>query len=252
MDQPNIKRNDPCPCGSGKKFKNCHMGREAEIPTDQMQLDPGEVAIRIGKLPQADNPRAQELVKDLVFTSAAGRKVRIKLVDLDAYRQLTLFGSSSQNQGPGGVMINPFKTRVLDPDHIYIALSPDADESTVLHEVAHVADLIEGSGMQPERGQAVSQETGLPPELTEHPQEYGERLLALSQEMGIELDAEDEIVAILARRHLLIPGKTIARAKHHDLVSAADKIMRYMDENRDEIDARIKSRPGYVGKPTDK
>ena len=24
-------RNDPCPCGSGKKFKNCHLGREAEI-----------------------------------------------------------------------------------------------------------------------------------------------------------------------------------------------------------------------------
>jgi preprotein translocase subunit SecA len=24
-------RNDLCPCGSGKKFKNCHMGREDEI-----------------------------------------------------------------------------------------------------------------------------------------------------------------------------------------------------------------------------
>jgi preprotein translocase subunit SecA len=24
-------RNDPCPCGSGKKFKNCHLGREQEI-----------------------------------------------------------------------------------------------------------------------------------------------------------------------------------------------------------------------------
>ena len=22
-----IKRNDPCPCGSGKKFKKCHRGR---------------------------------------------------------------------------------------------------------------------------------------------------------------------------------------------------------------------------------
>ena len=25
---PKIGRNDPCPCGSGKKYKNCH-GREA-------------------------------------------------------------------------------------------------------------------------------------------------------------------------------------------------------------------------------
>ena len=248
MNQLDIKRNDPCPCGSGKKFKNCHMGREAELATDQMQLDPGEIAIRIGKLPPADNPKALEMVKDLVFTSKAGRQVRIKLVDLKAYRNLTLMGgSASQAQGPGGVMINPFKTRVLDPDHIYIALSPDADESTVLHEVAHVADLIEGSGMQPERGQAVAQETGLPPELTEHSLEYGERLLALSEELGVELDAEDEIVAILTRRQLLIPGKTIARAKHHELVSAAERIMRYMNENQDEIQARIKTRKGYVG-----
>ena len=24
LDQPKVGRNDPCPCGSGKKFKNCH------------------------------------------------------------------------------------------------------------------------------------------------------------------------------------------------------------------------------------
>ena len=24
VDLSNVKRNDPCPCGSGKKFKNCH------------------------------------------------------------------------------------------------------------------------------------------------------------------------------------------------------------------------------------
>lgn len=28
---PKLGRNDPCPCGSGKKFKNCHMGRENEL-----------------------------------------------------------------------------------------------------------------------------------------------------------------------------------------------------------------------------
>ncbi len=26
-----IDRNGPCPCGSGKKFKKCHLGREAEL-----------------------------------------------------------------------------------------------------------------------------------------------------------------------------------------------------------------------------
>lgn len=28
---PKIGRNDPCPCGSGKKFKKCHEGRENEL-----------------------------------------------------------------------------------------------------------------------------------------------------------------------------------------------------------------------------
>lgn len=27
-----INRNDPCPCGSGQKFKRCHLGNETELP----------------------------------------------------------------------------------------------------------------------------------------------------------------------------------------------------------------------------
>jgi uncharacterized protein YecA (UPF0149 family) len=26
-----VGRNDPCPCGSGKKFKHCHSGAGAEL-----------------------------------------------------------------------------------------------------------------------------------------------------------------------------------------------------------------------------
>lgn len=26
-----VGRNDPCPCGSGKKFKKCHMGNEEQL-----------------------------------------------------------------------------------------------------------------------------------------------------------------------------------------------------------------------------
>jgi uncharacterized protein YecA (UPF0149 family) len=25
-DQPKVGRNEPCPCGSGKKYKKCHGG----------------------------------------------------------------------------------------------------------------------------------------------------------------------------------------------------------------------------------
>lgn len=27
--EPKVGRNDPCPCGSGKKYKNCHMKLES-------------------------------------------------------------------------------------------------------------------------------------------------------------------------------------------------------------------------------
>ena len=29
-DHPKIGRNDPCWCGSGKKYKNCHMKQDQE------------------------------------------------------------------------------------------------------------------------------------------------------------------------------------------------------------------------------
>lgn len=32
-------RNDPCPCGSSKKFKKCHLGSESRI-TSSVQVDP--------------------------------------------------------------------------------------------------------------------------------------------------------------------------------------------------------------------
>lgn len=31
----NVGRNDPCPCGSGKKYKKCHLGKKLEAPQPQ-------------------------------------------------------------------------------------------------------------------------------------------------------------------------------------------------------------------------
>ena len=35
-DEPKVGRNDPCPCGSGKKYKKCHLllDMEAESGTE--------------------------------------------------------------------------------------------------------------------------------------------------------------------------------------------------------------------------
>lgn len=34
---PRVGRNDPCPCGSGKKFKRCHLGRPVAIEPKEVQ-----------------------------------------------------------------------------------------------------------------------------------------------------------------------------------------------------------------------
>ena len=33
MTETRVSRNDPCPCGSGLKYKKCHEGRDAEKPS---------------------------------------------------------------------------------------------------------------------------------------------------------------------------------------------------------------------------
>jgi hypothetical protein len=35
MVSDKIGRNDPCPCGSGSKYKNCHLGKE-DVPSPEV------------------------------------------------------------------------------------------------------------------------------------------------------------------------------------------------------------------------
>jgi hypothetical protein len=35
MDHPRVSRNDPCPCGSGKKYKNCCRRQENEATSER-------------------------------------------------------------------------------------------------------------------------------------------------------------------------------------------------------------------------
>lgn len=248
MDLSRIGRNDPCPCGSGKKFKQCHMGREKDIVADRINLDPAEVARLIVALPACVHPRAAEMCAALELKSAAGKPLAIRLVDLQAYLDLGLFGQDRRDSDAlGGVLVNYQKTRLLEPGLIFLALSPRADESVVVHQLAHVLDLLEGSRLPPGFAQALAHDAEVPVELLEHPQEYGERLVDLAERFGVELDADDEIVAFLARRRMLMPGQLVATKSHRELKAQAEKILRLLNDSRGEIEARIRSRAGYLG-----
>jgi preprotein translocase subunit SecA len=61
-------RNDPCPCGSGRKFKQCHLGREEEIipillsgasaPSVSMQLATGGAQASVSNSARSENATA--------------------------------------------------------------------------------------------------------------------------------------------------------------------------------------------------
>jgi SEC-C motif-containing protein len=247
MDFGNIGRNDPCPCGSGQKFKRCHLGQEKDLITDKLTQDPAQVAVAITKLPVCDHPRAAEMAASLEITSPAGKALSIKLVDLKAYAGLQTGAQDAPRAASGGVLINPNKTRILDPEHIYVALSSDADDSTVIHQLAHAVDMISGSSLPPGKAAEIAQNSGVPSEFLEHPQEFGDKLMELAEKFGVELDAEDEIVAFLAERKMLLPGRLIAKADTQELTSEAEKTLSLLNDSKDEITARIKNRAGYVG-----
>jgi hypothetical protein len=251
-----IGRNDPCPCGSGKKFKKCHMGREDDLPVEEIgELSLEEMAARITSLPLVHYGRSQEIVEVLDIPALTGRSIGIKFVDLKDYDDLNIFGNihpkASEGKG-GGVFINLYKTVKADPDHIYLAISRDIDASTLVHEVAHVLDYLGGSKLVPGTLEPLSLELGVPVDHLEHPDEYGYWLDYLSKTFDIQLDADDAIVVHLHEKGLLIKGKEIQANNGLIIRSKSDGMLKYMSSHSEEIDALIKDLPGYLGKDRNK
>lgn len=246
-----IGRNDPCPCGSGKKFKKCHMGKEGELSLeglDQTSLE--EMGARIISLAPVQYGRSREIVDGLDIPALTGQSVGIRFVDLKDYNDLNIFGGIhpkvSKGQS-GGIFINLYKTVKADPENIYIAISRNVDESTLAHEIAHVLDYLAGSKLVPGTLEPLSLELGVPVDHLEHPDEYGYWLDYLAGTFDIQLDADDAIITLLHEKGLLIKGKEIQAKNGMIIRSKSDGILRYLSEHGEEIDARIRDLPGYIG-----
>jgi hypothetical protein len=63
-------RNDPCPCGSGKKFKKCHLGREPPV-TSSAQVDPAYRQRRL-EAARIQRERQQGLGKPIISANVKG------------------------------------------------------------------------------------------------------------------------------------------------------------------------------------
>ena len=245
-----IGRNDPCPCGSGKKFKKCHMGREDELidrnPSDFSPL----MSERIAALDEVNYGRSREIADTIEIEKITGSRVGIKFVDLKEYMDLDFSGNRmgpKSERGSGGVVINVLKTRMSDPNNIYIAISQNITDSALVHLLAHVLDFLGGSKLMPGLAKPLSYELGIPLEHLEHPREFGYWLDYLGKRFGIQLDADDTIIDYLYRNGMLIEGKLIEKRENLNIKSKSERILRFMSEKSAEIDQLIRELPGYMG-----
>jgi hypothetical protein len=245
-----IGRNEPCPCGSGKKFKKCHMGREDELALGGIGEISIETSAMITALPEVSYGRSREMADALDIRELTGSHIGVKFVDLNEYSNLNIFGGSHPKASEGksgGVFINLYKTQQTDPENIYLALSPDIDDSTLIHELAHVLDYLGGSKLMPGALEPLGLELNVPREHLEHPEEYGYWLNYLKQKFDVQLDADDSIILYLYQNGMLIKGSEIQGGNHLVLKSKSDRMMKFLSSKRQEIDTLIKNLPGYIG-----
>ena len=245
-----IGRNEPCPCGSGKKYKKCHMGMEDDLVLDGIGEVTIEMSSMITSLPEVSYGRSREMINTLDIKKLTGSPVNIKFIDLKKYIDLNLFGSTHPKAAKGdsgGIFVNLYKTTKTDPDNIYLAISPNIDDSTLIHELAHLLDYLNGSELMPGTLEPLSYELGIPVEHLEHPEEFGNWLNYLKKEFDVHLDADDAIINFLHQNEMLIKGEEIHRKNALLLKSKSDSMLKFLSENHQKIDAIIRDLSGYIG-----
>ena len=228
------------------------MGMEDELGLDGVgEVSVEEMGTKIKGLPDVQYGRSGEMIDALDIKELTGNSIGIRFVDLKSYNDLNLFGSTHHKvseEKSGGVFINLYKTTQADPDHIYLAISRDIDDSTLIHELAHVLDYLGGSNLMPGTLAPLGLELGIPVDHLEHPEEYGHWLDYLKKRFDVQLDADDTIVSYLFENGMLIKGKEIGEKNGFILKSKSDRILKFLSENSQEIHALIQNLPGYIGK----
>ena len=227
------------------------MGKEDELVLNGLEeTSIEEMGARITSLPQVHYGRSREMMDALDIKALTGQSIGVRFVDLKAYTDLNLIGGihpkASQGRS-GGVFINLYKTHESDPNNLYIAISKDIEDSTLVHELAHALDYLGGSKLMPGTLEPLSLETGIPVDHLEHPEEFGRWLDYLVKRFDVQLDADDAIIAYLYHKGKLIKGKEIREKNGMILKSKSDHILRYLNDNSEEVHALIRDLPGYIG-----
>jgi hypothetical protein len=83
-----IGRNDPCPCGSGKKFKKCCYAKMSETSQPQWQSGAPQVSVRqeVARIQEAAARREAKIMHlgvFVLFSTEAGDAWLLELSDMD-------------------------------------------------------------------------------------------------------------------------------------------------------------------------
>ena len=227
------------------------MGKEDELNLFGIgETSVEEMGARITALPAVRHGRCQEMVDALDIKALTGSDMGIKFVDLESYGGLDLFGSGQRGAGrgrEGGIVVNIHKTIKADPDHLYLAISKNIDDAALIHQLAHVLDYLGGSRLMPGTLEPLAFELEIPVEHLEHTEEFGYWLSFLAEKFRVTLDADDTIITYLYGKGLLLKGREIQGKNGFILKSKSDRILRFLKEQREEVDGLIRNRPGYIG-----
>ncbi len=219
---------------------------EKKLVADSLKEISFDKSLMITSLSEVDYGRSQQIKNELNLKEITGKDMGIKFVDMNAYMALNMNGKK-QNKYPDALMINALKTRISDPKNIYIALKPNANESSLIHELAHALDFLNGSCIIPAFARALSLEYIIPLEHLEHPQEFGYWFNYLKNKFNVIPDAEDMIICILYENRMLIKGKEIKEQNREYLTKKSNEIIKFLSENSQKIYSIIKNLPGYIG-----
>ncbi|MDA8165832.1 MAG: SEC-C metal-binding domain-containing protein [Desulfobacteraceae bacterium] len=78
-----IGRNDPCPCGSGKKFKKCCYGKQQESAVAAPQVSLRAEVAKIQEAAAKKEARVVHLGVFVLFATGAGDAWLLELTDMD-------------------------------------------------------------------------------------------------------------------------------------------------------------------------
>jgi len=95
LDLKNVGRNDPCPCGSGKKLKKCHGENAAwqgNVPAVTEQAEGDSDSSEAGNLASAFDPSKMDLNWLATFSSAIQRLPKGQLARLQGLMQKAMAG----------------------------------------------------------------------------------------------------------------------------------------------------------------